>query len=88
MKNLKTTFDPVKFNPEKWATAAKYAGMKYMVFTTKHHDGFCMFDTKYTDYKITTRLVLFHRTHAAMLPKKFLMLPGSKHVGRRLFFKA
>ncbi|MBC7508312.1 MAG: alpha-L-fucosidase [Ferruginibacter sp.] len=52
-ENLQTTFNPVKFNPEKWAAAAKYAGMKYMVFTTKHHDGFCMFDSKYTDYKIT-----------------------------------
>ncbi|TDE28482.1 alpha-L-fucosidase [Flavobacterium ranwuense] len=54
-ENLKTTFNPVKFNPEKWAAAAKDAGMKYMVFTTKHHDGFCMFDSKYTDYKITDK---------------------------------
>jgi alpha-L-fucosidase len=52
-ENLKTTFNPLKFNPEKWAAAAKDAGMKYVVFTTKHHDGFCMFDTKTTDYKIT-----------------------------------
>ncbi len=52
-ENLKTTFDPVKFDPDKWAKAAKDAGMKYVVFTTKHHDGFCMFDSKYTDYKIT-----------------------------------
>lgn len=53
--HLKTTFNPVNFNPEKWADAAKEAGMKYMIFTTKHHDGFCMFDTKYTDYKITDK---------------------------------
>ncbi len=52
-ENLKTTFNPTRFAPEKWASAAKEAGMKYMVFTTKHHDGFCMFDSKYTDYKIT-----------------------------------
>ena len=52
-EGLKKTFNPVKFNPEKWADAAKYAGMKYMVFTTKHHDGFSMFDSKYTDYKVT-----------------------------------
>ncbi len=52
-ENLQTTFNPVKFNPEKWAAAARDAGMKYVVFTTKHHDGFSMFDTKYTDYKIT-----------------------------------
>jgi alpha-L-fucosidase len=58
-ENLKTTFNPVKFNPEKWAAAAKDAGMKYMVFTTKHHDGFCMFDTKLTDYKITDKATPF-----------------------------
>lgn len=58
-ENLKTTFNPVRFNPERWAAAAKEAGMKYLVFTTKHHDGFCMFDTKYTDYKITDKLCPF-----------------------------
>ena len=52
---LKNTFNPAKFNPAKWAAAAKDAGMKYMIFTTKHHDGFCMFDSKYTDYKITDK---------------------------------
>lgn len=54
-ENLKTTFNPTKFNPDKWAAAAKDAGMKYVVFTTKHHDGFCMFDTKTTNYKITDK---------------------------------
>jgi alpha-L-fucosidase len=52
-EDLKTTFSPVKFNPDVWAEAAKAAGMRYVVFTTKHHDGFCMFDTKTTDYRIT-----------------------------------
>ena len=54
-ENLKTTFNPMKFNPDEWASAAKAAGMRYVVFTTKHHDGFCMFDTKKTDYKITDK---------------------------------
>ena len=53
-ENLQTTFNPTNFNPEKWVKAAKNAGMKYVVFTTKHHDGFCMFDSKQTDYKITS----------------------------------
>ncbi|MDE1192766.1 MAG: alpha-L-fucosidase [Arachidicoccus sp.] len=53
-ENLQTTFNPVKFSPDKWASAAKDAGMKYVVFTTKHHDGFCMFDTHQTDYKVTS----------------------------------
>ncbi len=52
-ENLQTTFNPVNFAPEKWAKAAKDAGMKYVIFTTKHHDGFCMFDSRKTDYKIT-----------------------------------
>jgi len=51
---LQKTFNPINFNPEKWANAAKNAGMKYVIFTTKHHDGFSMFDTKYTDYKVTS----------------------------------
>jgi len=52
-ENLQTQFNPTDFNPDKWAAAAKEAGMKYVVFTTKHHDGFAMFDTKQNDYKIT-----------------------------------
>ena len=44
-------FDPDRFEPEKWAKLAKAAGMKYVVLTAKHHDGFCMFDSAYTDFK-------------------------------------
>lgn len=50
---LSKDFNPTKFDPESWAKAAKSAGMKYLVFTTKHHDGFNMFDTKYSDFKIS-----------------------------------
>lgn len=46
-------FNPDLFDPVKWAKAAKAAGMKYAVLTTKHHEGFCLFDSKYTDYKAT-----------------------------------
>jgi alpha-L-fucosidase len=53
-EGLKKTFNPVRFDPETWARAARDAGMKYVVFTTKHHDGFSMFDSKYTDYKVTS----------------------------------
>ncbi len=45
-------FNPVKFNAKEWVSMAKDAGMKYIVITTKHHDGFCMFDSKLTDYDI------------------------------------
>ena len=44
-------FDPDLYNPELWANAASNAGMKYFVVTTKHHEGFCLWDSKYTDYK-------------------------------------
>lgn len=46
-------FDPVDYDPRAWAKAAKNAGMKYAVMTAKHHDGFCLFDSKLTDYKAT-----------------------------------
>ncbi len=46
-------FNPVDFDPAAWAELAWNAGMRYVVFTTKHHDRFCMFDSKYTDYKVT-----------------------------------
>lgn len=46
-------FDASEYNPKEWARLAKESGMKYAVFTTKHHDGFCMFDSKYTDFKST-----------------------------------
>ncbi len=46
-------FDPDMYDPKEWARQAKAAGMKYVVMTTKHHEGFCMFDSKYTDYKCT-----------------------------------
>jgi alpha-L-fucosidase len=46
-------FNPDLFDPKMWARAAKNAGMKYFVVTTKHHEGFCLWDSKYTDYKAT-----------------------------------
>lgn len=49
---LKESLNPVNFNPEQWANVMDAAGMKYMIFTTKHHDGFCMYDSKYTDFSI------------------------------------
>ncbi|MBL7980211.1 MAG: alpha-L-fucosidase [Flavobacteriales bacterium] len=67
---LQTTFNPVKFDPDKWAKAAKDAGMKYVVFTTKHHDGFCMFDTKTTDYRITSPQTPFHNSPRANVTKE------------------
>lgn len=64
-EGLKNTFNPQKFDARKWAAAAKEAGMKYVVFTTKHHDGFNMFDTKASDYKITDKECPFSSSEKA-----------------------
>ena len=69
-ENLQTTFNPVQFDPVRWAKAAKNAGMKYVVFTTKHHDGFSMFDTKLTDYKITSVKTPFQTNPKANIAKE------------------
>ncbi len=59
-ENLPKTLNPKQFDPEKWAIAAKNAGVKYILSMTKHHDGFCMWDTKTTDYRITSKDCPFH----------------------------
>ncbi|MBW8330686.1 MAG: alpha-L-fucosidase [Prolixibacteraceae bacterium] len=69
-ENLKLSFNPVGFEPERWAEAANRAGMKYVVFTTKHHDGFSMFDSKYTDYKVTDPACPFHVNPKANITKE------------------
>ncbi len=51
--SLASRFDPREFDPEGWVRQAERAGMRYIVLTAKHHDGFCMFDAPGTDYKVT-----------------------------------
>src|ERR1700756_5540287 len=53
-RELPKRFNPTTFAPYAFVDLARAAGQRYMVFTTKHHDGFCMFDSSYTDYKITS----------------------------------
>jgi len=67
---LNKTFNPVSFDPDAWAAAAKDAGMKYFVFTTKHHDGFTMYDTRLTDFSITGKDCPFHGDRRADVAKK------------------
>ncbi len=65
--NLYKKFDPIKFKADEWVQIAKDAGTKYLVFTTKHHDGFCNFDTKLTDYKITSPLSPYRKDICAQI---------------------
>ncbi|MDR2575100.1 MAG: alpha-L-fucosidase [Treponema sp.] len=64
-RDLYRSFNPIRFEPEKWAEAAASGGFKYLIFTTKHHDGFCMWDTKLTDYKVTSRDCPFSKNKRA-----------------------
>ena len=73
---LKDSFNPVDFNPDQWADVMEDAGMRYVVFTTKHHDGFCMYDTKETDFSIA--MVHLKITQRKMWRGMFSMLSGRK----------
>ena len=77
-EKLYPKFNPVNFDAEKWVQIAKDAGMKYITITSKHHDGFSMYDTQLNDYKITN--TPFKRD-----PMKELAAACEKH-GLRLFF--
>jgi len=59
--NLYKHWNPSLYNADEWVQIARASGMKYMVFTTKHHDGFCNWDTEHTDYKSTAEDALFRR---------------------------
>lgn len=68
-KNLHKQFNPILFDPDQWANLFVQAGAKYICFTTKHHDGFCMWDTQTTDYKITGADCPFHTNPKADVTK-------------------
>lgn len=69
-ERLPKTFAPTAFDPDAWAKVARDAGTRYVVFTTKHHDGFSMFDTRQTDYRITAPDVPFHDDPRANVTKE------------------
>lgn len=83
---LPAQFNPVDFNPDDWVRIAQEAGMRYIVFTAKHHDGFCMFDAPGTDYKITNTpygrdicLELSQACARAGMPLGFYYSPPDMH---------
>jgi len=66
---LPTTFNPTRFDPDRWVQTFVEAGAKYVCFTTKHHDGFCMWDTRTTEYRITGDICPFHTNPLADVTK-------------------
>ena len=85
-RSLPGQFNPVKFDPDAFVGLAKAARQKYVVVTTKHHDGFCMFDSAYTDYKITNTPYkkdivgqLARACHQAGMPIGFYYSPPDMH---------
>lgn len=70
--DLNRSFNPIRLNPEEWAQAAKEGGCRYFILTSKHHDGFCLYDTKETDYKVTSPDCPFHvHRNANIIPRMF-----------------
>jgi alpha-L-fucosidase len=83
---LPRRFNPIQYEPGAWVEMAKQAGMRYMVITTKHHDGFCMFDAPGTDYKITNTpyrkdvvALLAEACHEQQMPLGFYYSPPDMH---------
>ena len=84
--NLYKRFNPVQYDPNAWVELARAAGQRYLVFTTKHHDGFCMFNSSYTDYKITNTpyqkdvvALLAEACHQQNMPLGFYYSPPDMH---------
>lgn len=84
--DLNKSFNPVRFQPGQWADFAQENGFKYLIFTTKHHDGFCMFDTQYTDYKITAPDCPFHTHQHANFAKALFDAFREKGMGIAAYF--
>lgn len=83
---LPERFNPVDFDPDAWVRLAQEAGMRYIIITSKHHDGFCMFDAPGTDYKITNTpygkdicLELADACHRVGMPLGFYYSPPDMH---------
>jgi len=79
-------FLPLRFDPDEWAQAAYDAGFRYLCFTTKHHDGFCMWDTDTTDYKVTGSEVPYKDNKNADITKVLFDSFRKKGMGISLYF--
>lgn len=84
--DLNKSFNPIRFQPEEWAQMAKDCGFKYLLLTTKHHDGFCLWDSKYTDYKVTAEDCPYHTNEHADIVKSMFDAFRDKGIGIGAYF--
>jgi len=85
-EEIRYEFYPSDFDPQKWAQACHDAGVKYLVFTAKHHDGFCMYDSKYTNYKITDHKSAFSNHPSADITRAILDAFRQKEMHIGIYF--
>jgi alpha-L-fucosidase len=85
-RRTKLAFDPEKFDPQKWAKSFKGAGAKYILYTAKHHDGFCLFDTKYSDFKVTDKTCPFSTNSRSNLLSQVLRACRSESLAVGVYF--
>lgn len=83
---LNRSFYPICMQPEKWAEIAADSGFQYLIFTTKHHDGFCLWDTQQTDYKSTAPSCPFHKHPDADIVKSVFRAFRAKGLGIGAYF--
>ncbi len=84
--SLNKSFNPIRFQPEEWADMAKECGFRYLILTTKHHDGFCMWDSKYTDFKVTAPDCPYHTNEHADIVKCMFNAFREKGLGIGAYF--
>jgi alpha-L-fucosidase len=85
-RNTKSKFNPVNFNPEQWAKMFKGSGAKYMIYSSKHHDGFCLYDSKYTDFKVTDKGCPFSANPKSDVLKEVLNATRNEGLATGIYF--
>ncbi len=85
-RGTKAKFNPVNFDPGKWAKMFKSSGAKYMIYSSKHHDGFCLYDTKYTDFKVTDKGCPFSSNPKSNVLKEVLDATRSEGMAVGVYF--
>lgn len=83
---LNRAFNPIRFQPEKWAEIVSACGFRYFLMTTKHHDGFCLWDTQYTDYKTTAPDCPYYTNEHADIVRSLFFAMREKGVGIGAYF--